>query len=104
MSYGLDESKFNLFSCDGRRFIQHSPKEQYSPQCTKSSIKFERGSVMVFGMILAAGTGPLVRLHGKINTAVYKDILKKHVPNLRTAINQPAVFMQDNALCLNISF
>ena len=36
-------------------------------------------------------------LHGK--TTVYKEILKKHVPNLRTATNQPAVFMQDNAPC-----
>ena len=50
-------------------------------------------------MISVAGTGPLVRLHGKINATVYKEILKKHVPNLRIAINQLAVFMQDNALC-----
>ena len=55
---------------------------------------------MVFGMISAAGTGPFVRLHGKINATVYKKILKKHVvPNLRTVINQPAVFMPDNAPC-----
>ena len=54
---------------------------------------------MVFGMISAAGTGPLVRLHDKINIIVYKEILKKHVPNLRTAINQPAVLMQDNDPC-----
>ena len=55
---------------------------------------------MVFGMISFAGTGPLVRLHGKINATVYKEILKKHVvPNLRTAINQPAVFMQDSVPC-----
>ena len=55
---------------------------------------------MVFGMISVAGTGPLVGLHSKIDTAVYKEILKKYVvPNLRTAINQPAVFMQDNAPC-----
>ena len=53
----------------------------------------------MFGMISAAGTGTLVRLHGKINTTVYKEILKKHVPNLRTSINQPAVFMQENTLC-----
>ena len=92
-----DESKFNLFSCDERRFIWHSPKEEYSPQYTKSSVKLGGGSVMVFGMINAAGTGPLVRLHSKINATVYKGILKKHVPNLRTEINQPAVFMQDNA-------
>ena len=44
--------------------------------------------------------GPLVRLHSKINATVYKEILKKHVvPNLRTAINQPAVFMQDYTPC-----
>ena len=41
----------------------------------------------------------LVRLHGKINTTVLKEILKKHVPNLRTAINQPVVFIQDNTPC-----
>ena len=50
-------------------------------------------------MISAADTGPLVRLYGEINATIYKEILKKHVPNLRIAINQPAVFMLDNAPC-----
>ena len=51
--------------------------------------------MIVLGKIPVAGKRPLVRLHGKINAAVYKEILKKHVaPNLRTAINQPSVFMQ----------
>ena len=55
---------------------------------------------MVFDMISVAGTGPRVKLHGKINATVYKKIMKLHVlPNLRTGINQPAVFMQHNALC-----
>ena len=54
---------------------------------------------MFFGIISAAGTGPLVRLLGKINATVYKEIFKKHVPNLRTAINRPVVFMLDNAPC-----
>ena len=46
------------------------------------------------------GTGPLVRLHIKTNATVYKEILKKHVvPNLRTAINQPFVLMQNNGPC-----
>ena len=55
---------------------------------------------MVFGMISVAGTGPLVMLHGEINAIVYKEILEKHVvSNLITAINQPAIFMQDNAPC-----
>ena len=98
-SYGLktsDESKFNPFDCEGRRLVQCSDKGRYSLQCTKSSLKLGGGSVMVFGMIADSGTKPLVRLHGKINAI---EILKKHVPNLRTAINQPAVFMQDNTQC-----
>ena len=68
-----NQSKFSLFGCDGRRFVRCSPKERYSPQCTKSSVKFGGGSVMVFCMISATGTGPLVRLHGKINVTVYKE-------------------------------
>ena len=95
-----DESKFNLFGCDGKPFVRRSPKERYSPLGTKSSIKFGGVIVMVFGMISAAGIGLFVWLHGKINATAYKEILKKHaVPILRTAINQPAVFMQDNAPC-----
>ena len=51
-------------------------------------------------MILFTGTGPLVWLHCKINATVNKEKLKIHVvPNLRTVISQPAVFMQDNATC-----
>ena len=95
-----DESEFNLIGCDGRKFVRRSHKERYSPQYTKSSVTFRGGSVMVFGMFSTAGTGPLVRLHGKINATVYQEILKKHVvPNLRTAINPSAVFMQDYAPC-----
>ena len=59
---------------------------------------------MEFDMISAAGTGYLVRLHGKLNATAYKDILKKHVPNLRTTTNQPAVSMQDNAPCHTAKF
>ena len=77
--YFSDESKFNLFGCDRRSLVRRCPKEQYSPQCTKSSVKFGGGSVMMFSMISAA-----VRLHGKINATVHKEILKKHVRNMRT--------------------
>ena len=95
-----DESKFNLFGCNEIMFVRRCLKERCSPQCTKSSVQFEGGSVMVFGMISIAGTGTFVRLHGKINATVYKEKLKKHmVPNFRNVINQPAIFMQDNVPC-----
>ena len=66
----------------------------------KSSVKFEGGSVMAFGMILTVSTGPFLSLHSKINATAYKETLKKHVRNLKTAINQPTVFMHDNPPCL----
>ena len=69
-------------------------KGRYSPQGIKSSIKFGGWSVMVFGMILGS-----CRLHDNIDVTVYKEKLKKNVPNVRTAINQPAVFIQDNTPC-----
>ena len=64
--YSHFSNKFNLFSCDRRRSVQRSSKEWYSTQCTKSSVKFGGGSVMVFGMIYATATGTLVRLHSKL--------------------------------------
>ena len=54
------------------------------------SVKFEGGSMMLFGMISDIGTGALVRLYGKL-TQLY-------------AINQPAVFMQYNASCHTAKF
>ena len=74
--------------------------ERYFPMSIISSVKFGGGSVLVFGMISAAGPRSLVRLHGRINASVYKELLKQHVlSTLRTSVNQPAVFMQDNAPC-----
>ncbi|KAI5086665.1 hypothetical protein C0J45_23292, partial [Silurus meridionalis] len=53
---------------------------------------------MVWGMFSAAGVGPLLQLHGRVNANVYQNLLQQHmVPSLRSSPNQPAVFMQDNA-------
>ena len=83
--------------------MRPSVTERYSLKYTKISVKLGGGSVMVFGMISATGPGPLVELHGRTNAAVHKELLKQHVlPTLRTAANQPAVFMQDNAPCRTV--
>ena len=42
---------------------------------------------MELKIISAAGIGHLVRQHTKINANISKEVLKKHVPNLRAAIN-----------------
>ena len=55
---------------------------------------------MVWGIISGDGVGPLVRLQGKVNAGVYKQLVKDHVlPVLRNLTKQPSIFMQDNAPC-----
>lgn len=95
-----DESKFMLYGSDGKTYVRRKVGEQLSPKCIKTSVKFGGGSVMVWGMISGDGVGPIVRLHGKVNAVVYKQLVKDHVlPVLRNSNKQPAIFMQDNAPC-----
>ena len=37
MVHFSDESKFNLFVSDGKRFVRHKNKERLSPQCLKKT-------------------------------------------------------------------
>ena len=55
---------------------------------------------MVWGMMSAAGCGPLVRLHGTVNAETYKQILQQYaIPQLRSSVSKPSIFMHDNAPC-----
>ena len=72
MVHFSDESKFNLFGSDVKRFVRCKNREQLSPQWTKKTVKFGLGSVMVWEMISSVGVGPIVHFHGNINASVYK--------------------------------
>lgn len=95
-----DESKFNVLDTDGRNYVRRKTNERLSVKCVKKSVKHGGGSVMVWGIISAAGTGPLVRLHGNITGEVYKQIIQQHaLPYLTSSEVQRPIFMQDNAPC-----
>ncbi|KAF2344073.1 hypothetical protein FHG87_025171 [Trinorchestia longiramus] len=65
--------------------------------CTKKTVKFGGGSVMVLGMISSKGTTALIRLDVRVNAAIYKNIIKDHVvPAIVNSGTENAVFMQDN--------
>ena len=98
MVHFSDESKFNLFGSDGKRFIRHKNGERLSPQCVKKTVKFGGGNVMVLGMISSAGVGPNVCFHSNINARVYKELLLQYVlPHLCKGTIETPIFMQDNA-------
>ena len=95
-----DESKFLLIGSDEKTYVHRKVGEELSPKCLQASVKFGGGSVMVRGMISGDGVGPLVRLQGKVNAEVYKQLVKDHVlPVLWNSTKQPSIFMQDNAPC-----
>ena len=98
-----DESKFNLFESDGKRFVRRKNGERLSPQCVKKTVKFGGESVMVWGIISSAGVGPTVRFRGNINASVYKEVLRQRaLPHLRKGTVRTPIFMQDNAPCTKL--
>jgi hypothetical protein len=50
--------------------------ERYLPACVVPTVKFGGGGISV-GVHSWNGLGPLVRLHGNLNTEEYKDILTR---------------------------
>ena len=71
--------------------------ERLSAKCTKKTVKFGGGSVMVFGMFSCQGTTPLVRLQTHVNAQIYKNIVQDHVVPIIQ--NSECYFMQDNVPC-----
>ena len=95
-----DESKFNLFGNDGKNNVKRCIGERLSAKCTKKTVMFGGGSVMVFGMFSSQGTTPLVRLQTRVNAQIYKNIVQDHVvPIIQNSGFDSATFMQDNAPC-----
>ena len=98
--YFSDESKFVVLGSDGRNYVRRGTEEKLDPKCTKKTVKFGGGSVILFGMISSQGTTPLVRLNTRVNVAIYKNLLQNHVvPILQESTCANPIFMQDNAPC-----
>ena len=95
-----DESKFEVFGGDGKRYVWRTPQEKYNPKCLIPTFKSGQESVMIWGCFVKNKLGPLVKLEGKITANVYvKEILEKHllpfINNLEDKENY--IFQEDNA-------
>lgn len=74
-----NKSNFTIFGSEGKIYVRRRTGERLSSQCVKKTIKFDGGSVMVWGMISSAGVGPIIRVHDNINAEIYKRLLQQHV-------------------------
>lgn len=93
-----DESKFNLFGSDGRRFVWRKEGTALKSANIKVTVKHGGGSVMVWGAMAASGVGNLVFIDGTMDKMVYLNILKQNVPGtaVKLNLNRNFSFVQDN--------
>jgi transposase len=94
-----DESRFELFGGDGKRWVWRQPHEKYDVGCLIPTFKSGQQGVMVWGCFMKDKLGPLVKLEGRITATVYIDVLKNHLlPFLDDLDDQENYFFQeDNA-------
>ena len=70
-----DETKIELFGVNTRRHVWRKPGTAHHHANTIPTVKHGGGSIMLWGCFSAAVTGRLVRIEGKMDAAMYRDIL-----------------------------
>lgn len=74
-----DESRYTLFSTDGRRRVWRLPHEALDPSCMVPTVQASGGSCMVWAMFSWHALGPLVILRGSQNASDYLNVLEEQV-------------------------
>ncbi|GFX08112.1 transposable element Tc1 transposase [Trichonephila clavipes] len=74
-----DESKFNIFSSDGRRMVWRKPNTSNHPKHTTPTVKHGGGSVMVWGCMAASGVGKLVFIDRIMHKMADLNILQNNL-------------------------
>lgn len=74
-----DESKFNIFSSDGIRYVRRPVNTRDNVRYQVPTVKHGGGHVMVWGCFSRAGVGPLVNIEGIMDRFKYADILRENM-------------------------
>uniref|UniRef100_A0AAQ4QG94 Tc1-like transposase DDE domain-containing protein n=1 Tax=Gasterosteus aculeatus aculeatus TaxID=481459 RepID=A0AAQ4QG94_GASAC len=92
-----DETKIELFGLNSKRHVWRKPGTAHHLANTIPTVK-HGGSIMLWGCFSAGGTGRLVRIEGKMNAAMYRDILDENMLQsaLDLRLGRRFIFQQDN--------
>ena len=100
-----DESSFAQFSCSGRVCMWRLPDQEFWMNQLQSTVKYDGFSVMVWGAIWHDGESELVVSEGRINSAIYIEIIKEGLlpifANAHVDKNHH-LFMEDGAPCHSV--
>ncbi|KAG2461068.1 TCB1 transposase, partial [Polypterus senegalus] len=93
-----DETKIELFGVNAGRHVWREPGTAHHQANTILIVKHGGGGIILWGCFLAAGTGRLVRIKGKMTAAMYRDILDENLLQsaLDLRLGRRFIFQQDN--------
>lgn len=92
-----DETKINLFGNDGRRYVRRPKGTRNDSRYQTPTVKHGGGSIMLWGAFSWKGVGPIFKIEGTMNSAMYRDIiLKEMLPYARQNMPRGWIFQQDN--------
>jgi len=72
-----DESKFQIFGSDGRKYCWKYDGEPLKNTHVKPTVKYGGGSIMVWGCFAWDSIGDLVRINGRMDAELYRQILSE---------------------------
>ena len=76
-----DETKINCLGLDGCKWVWKRPGEGLSDRLVEGTVKFERGSVMIWGCMTWEGVGFAAKIDGRMDSDLYLQILKDDLLN-----------------------
>lgn len=93
-----DESKFNIFHCDGRISVWRRPNTELNKENLLPTVKHGGGGVMVWGCMAASGVGELVFIDGIMDKTGYMNILRNNLKKSaeKLGLASDFYFQQDN--------
>uniref|UniRef100_A0A3B4TCH2 Tc1-like transposase DDE domain-containing protein n=1 Tax=Seriola dumerili TaxID=41447 RepID=A0A3B4TCH2_SERDU len=73
-----DETKIELFGLNSTRCVWRK-KDEYNPKNTIPTVKHGGGNIILWGCFSAKGTGQLHCIEGRMDGAMYREILAKNL-------------------------
>ena len=80
-----DDTKIELFGINSTHRVWRKRNAEYNPKITIPTVKHGGGNLMLWGCFSAKGTGRLHCIEGRMNGAMYREILGDNLlPSVRT--------------------